>query len=207
MALICKKCGYRTEDNGTTNCPRCGAPMETELDPVAVPNTPGIKPYLAPIVLIVLVLAALIYLMSRPKGSSLFENMPKAPSPLLTAAQGDADAAESGGMTEPEEGSSSGVSTDPSGNEILTDYNLPGLDVQPEYVLAESARTSWTVSTQNDNLNMRSGPDTNYTIVGKLSEGTQVVGWGYSSNGPSNWIVVEYNGQYGWACTDYMKQN
>lgn len=225
MALTCKNCGYRTQDDSITNCPRCGRPMGSESEPeeaparAAGPAFSGIRPYIAPLILIVLVLAALVFLLSQPKGSSLFENIPTPPA-SVTADQGEADAAESGDAvaesgdgaesgdtTEPEAESTSGVATDPSGNEILTDTTLPGLDVQPEYVLADSARHLWTVTTKNDALNMRSGPDTSYTVLGKLSKGTQVVGCGYSSNGPSNWIVVEYNGQYGWACTDYMTQN
>lgn len=210
MALVCKKCGYRTENESLKNCPQCDGLMESEskLLPrasVQAPVTSGIQPYIVPLLLIVLVLAALIYLLSQPKGSSLFKNMPKAPiQSMMTVLE---DAGESSNTAEVETDSASSVATDPSGNEILTDYELPGLEIQPEYVLAESARTSWTVSTQNDSLNMRSGPNTGYAVVGKLSKGTRVIGWGYSSNGPSNWIVVEYNAQYGWVCTDYLTQN
>ena len=98
------------------------------------------------------------------------------------------------------------VSEDPYGNEILIDFEIANVAAQPEYVLAESARSLWTVSTGETGLNLRSGPGTEYAIIGFLEEGANVTAWGYDDLGGQNWIVVEYNGQYGWGCTDYMTQ-
>lgn len=206
MAKKCSLCGYFTQNDTQTECPYCGAALGPEGADTAkrakgrhrgVGFSFSLRQSIVPLCLIVVMLAVLMYMLLKPeqvreKVQTVEQN---AASLATQALDGEAEPTQ-----EP-------VATDPSGNEVLPDTQLPGLVQQPEYVLAESARNSWTVSTKSDNLNMRAGPGTEYDIVGKLPSGTQVTGCGYSSNGPSNWIVVEYQGTYGWACTDYLQNN
>lgn len=214
MAKVCETCGYQTKDDEKEKCPFCGAPLQPGGEAVeetvvvsARTRKPGVelKPLFVPLVLIAVVGAALLYILMAPEqvGKQIRQ----------VTSDWEAQAAEAQtymknlkeqGKAEAEEET---TATDPSGNEILTDFEVPGVSVQPEYVLADSARTTWTVVTSDENLNLRAGPGTEYDILGKLDAGVQVVGCGYSSSGPSNWIVVEVNGQYGWVCTDYLQQN
>lgn len=54
----------------------------------------------------------------------------------------------------------------------------------------------------NDYLNLRSGPSTDYTIVGTLPGATEVSVYDYSDN---NWYNIWYNGALVWASGDYLK--
>lgn len=219
MAKMCETCGYQTNDEQKETCPFCGATMRHSEESVdetvaasARSRTPGLSigPLLAPLVLIVVVGAALLYILLAP------EQVGKQMQQVTTAWEektAEADAymknlkAQAKTETDEENAEENMTETDPSGNEILTDFEVPGVSVQPEYVLADSARSLWTVVTNEGNLNLRAGPGTEYDVIGKLDTGVQVVGCGYSTTGPSNWIVVESNGQYGWVCTDYLQQN
>lgn len=219
MAKICETCGYQTNNEQKETCPFCGATLrhseESVDETVAAParrRTPrgSIGPLLTPLVLIAVVGVALLYILLAP------EQVSKQLRQVTNAWEektAEADAymknlkEQAKTETDEENAEDNTTGTDPSGNEILTDFEVPGVSVQPEYVLADSARSLWTVVTNEENLNLRAGPGTEYDIIGKLDAGVQVVGCGYSTNGPSNWIVVEINGQYGWACTDYLQQN
>lgn len=219
MAKVCEECGYQTWDDMKTTCPVCGAKLQQSTEMQEQPDTKQkrfVKPkmqvqqFMLPIILIVIMAAVLLYVLTAP--DQVREQMTAATSAVQrqideveeNLPQQEESQLQEGESSEPQE--TIEPETDPSGNEILTDFEIPGVVVQPEYVLAESARSLWTVSTVSSNLNLRAGPSTDYDVVGKLSKGTQVTAWGYSTDGPSNWIVVEYNGQYGWACTDYLQQ-
>lgn len=54
-----------------------------------------------------------------------------------------------------------------------------------------------------DNVVLRAGPGTEYDRVGTLPPDTTVKALGRQES-ISNWTLVCYQGQFGWACTDYM---
>ena len=54
------------------------------------------------------------------------------------------------------------------------------------------------------NLNMRQGPSTNYISIGTIKKGSIVSPLEYSQD--KLWVKIEYNNQYVWICTTYMKK-
>lgn len=212
MARICGSCGFQTQDDQQEICPFCGATLQRSSEQVEETLSTqkrhskleiSIGPLLMPLILIAVMVSVLVYIFVQP------EQVERQIGQINTAVQEKAaqmEIAQQEGQGQ-QEAEEEAVATDPSGNEIITDFQIPGVSVQPEYVLAESAHTTWTVATSGGKLNLRAGPGTEYDILSQVDEGVQVVGCGYSTTGPSNWIVVEINGQYGWACADYLKQN
>ena len=76
-----------------------------------------------------------------------------------------------------------------------------GLSVQPTTYYNEGEQPSYTVTPDN-NLNMRAGPGTDYDIVSKLPAGTGILALGTNEDG--SWIVVNYDGKYGWIKTEFV---
>lgn len=214
MTKVCSTCGYTTQNGNEAVCPYCGGEMKMEkalarrLPRAAAPGGFHIplRQIWLPVCLIAVLAALLLYAVFAPdKAREQMAGMANAVQQTMRQVQPAAEEGSGPDATQEEEPEQ--TATDPAGNEILPDTQLPGLSVQPEYVLAESARSIWTVATQSNNLNLRAGPGTDYDIVGKMPTGTQVLACGYSTGGPSNWIVVDYQGTYGWACTDYLQSN
>ena len=93
-------------------------------------------------------------------------------------------------------------------------YTIPGvtkpdpLDDLPEDITAPDTRTfSYArVITEGDRLNLRAGPGTEYEIVGKIPEYTSLRIYGYSDAAPA-WVLVQYQGQCGWANLDYLERS
>jgi len=48
---------------------------------------------------------------------------------------------------------------------------------------------------------MRRGPDSNYSAVRMIPNGTKVEVYAYKGT----WALVNYNGVYGWSSTSYLK--
>lgn len=212
MKKTCSVCGYTAQDFSENVCPYCGGKMETAKQGTDKPVSGGkfrvpIQQIWLPLCLIAALALLLVYVLLEPnKVRSQMTEVTNSVQQAMDEFQPTENQEETT-ETEQSEEETEQLTTDPSGNEILPDTQLPNISVQPEYVLAESARNEWTVITKSDNLNMRSGPGTEYDVVGKMPSGAQVTACGYSSNGPGNWIVVEYQGTYGWACTDYLQSN
>lgn len=76
-----------------------------------------------------------------------------------------------------------------------------GLSVQPTTYYNEGEQPSYTVTPDN-NLNMRGGPSTDYDVLGKVPAGTGVTALGANEDG--SWVVVNYNGVYGWLKAEYL---
>ena len=76
-----------------------------------------------------------------------------------------------------------------------------GLSVQPTTIYNEGEQPSYTVTPDN-NLNMRSGPSTDYDLLAKIPASTGVTALG--ANEDSSWVVVNYNGQYGWLKAEFL---
>lgn len=58
-------------------------------------------------------------------------------------------------------------------------------------------------TTADGNLTLRAGPGTDYDKVGTIPPSSTLDCLG-RSDAADNWILVCYEGQFGWACTDYM---
>ena len=80
---------------------------------------------------------------------------------------------------------------------------LPGLAVQPDIRLNADQWVTLLVDTDNSNLNMRTGPGTEYDLVGQAPHDGKVMQVGMSST-VSGWTLVYYDGLYGWVSTDYV---
>ena len=76
-----------------------------------------------------------------------------------------------------------------------------GLSVQPTTIYNEGEQPSYTVTPDN-NLNMRSGPSTDYDLLAKIPASTGVTALGANEDG--SWVVVNYNGQYGWLKAEFL---
>lgn len=76
-----------------------------------------------------------------------------------------------------------------------------GLSVQPTTYYNEGEQPAYTVTPDN-NLNMRAGPSTDYDVLGKVPAGTGVTALGTNEDG--SWVVVNYDGKYGWLKTEYL---
>ena len=86
---------------------------------------------------------------------------------------------------------------------IYVDELFFGLSVQPEYVLADDYREYCIVNTKNDNLNIRSGPGTDYDVVGKAPKDSLllIVGYTYAID---DWLLIDYDGTVGWVSSEYL---
>lgn len=76
-----------------------------------------------------------------------------------------------------------------------------GLSVQPAVFYNEGEQPSYTVTPDN-NLNMRAGPGTDYDKVSKVPASTVVTALGANEDG--SWIVVNYDGKYGWLKAEFL---
>ena len=68
----------------------------------------------------------------------------------------------------------------------------------------EGGQPTFTVAAA-DGLRMRSGPGTDYGRVATVPTGTQVTALGV--DGTDGWILVQYNGAYGWLTKQYLTAN
>ena len=57
-------------------------------------------------------------------------------------------------------------------------------------------------ATDGNNLNMRGGPGTDYDKIGQVPASTGVTALGTNEDG--SWVVVNYNGTYGWLKTEFL---
>ena len=78
-----------------------------------------------------------------------------------------------------------------------------GLSVQPEYVFDGYDPTYCIVNTNNDNLNIRSGPSTDYEIIGKAPKDAIVTIMGYM-DAIDDWLLIDYDGTVGWVSSEYL---
>ena len=83
----------------------------------------------------------------------------------------------------------------------LTD--IPDTIVAPDSVFGDESEQTRYRTTTEGNLMLRAGPGTAYEKIGSLPPGTTVACLG-RSEAAENWILVCYEGQFGWACTDHM---
>lgn len=82
-----------------------------------------------------------------------------------------------------------------------TPVNFDGLSEQPTTVYAEGEQPNFTV-TPDSNMNLRAGPGTDFDKVAQIPAGTAVTALG--SNADDTWVVVQYEGKYGWLAKEYL---
>jgi len=77
-------------------------------------------------------------------------------------------------------------------------------DTESETVTVD--RWIYKVNTVSSKLNMRSGPGTNYTILGAYNKGTEVVGLDRSDHWTGDWLLVSVlnGGAVGWMSLQYL---
>lgn len=93
--------------------------------------------------------------------------------------------------------------TPPPAAPVTPPPEQPGLEVQPDEGTDPSEAIVLRVTTQSSRLNMRSGPGTEYEVVGQADHGALVTKIG-SLSGDQGWIGIECNGVFGWVSAQYL---
>lgn len=81
---------------------------------------------------------------------------------------------------------------------------FPDVAQQPDVVYPEGGQPTFTVSAA-DGLRMRSGPGTDFDRLGAVPTGTQLTALG--TDAADSWILVQYNGTYGWLTKQFLTAN
>ena len=76
-----------------------------------------------------------------------------------------------------------------------------GLSVQPTTYYNEGEQPSYTTP-GDSGMNLRAGPGTDYGKVTSVPAGTGVTALGTNEDG--SWVVVNYDGKYGWLKTEFL---
>lgn len=116
---------------------------------------------------------------------------------------GSSSEASTDGESQPAEGSESSEEAQPTPEPTPepTPVNFEGLAEQPTTVYNEGAQPNYTV-TPDSNMNLRAGPGTDFDKVTQIPAGTSVTALG--TNADETWIMVQYEGQYGWLAKEYL---
>ena len=76
-----------------------------------------------------------------------------------------------------------------------------GLSVQPTTYYNEGEQPSYTTP-GDSGMNLRAGPGTDYDKVPSVPAGPGVTALGTNEDG--SWVVVNYDGKYGWLKTEFL---
>lgn len=80
-------------------------------------------------------------------------------------------------------------------------------EVDPAKSFKTSLAGTYKVNTKSDPLMLRAGAGTGKTIVAKMPKGSKVRNYGYyTTKLGTKWLLVEYNGQTGFASSKYLKK-
>lgn len=82
-----------------------------------------------------------------------------------------------------------------------TPASFDGLSEQPTTIYNEGEQPTYTV-TPDSNMNLRAGPGTDFDKVAQVPASTTVTALGANADG--TWVVVQYEGQYGWLAKEYL---
>ena len=131
---------------------------------------------------------------SEPASTS--DSVSEAPSEGTDAAPAEGDA-----TVEGDSAAESVADPTPEPTPEPTPVNFDGLSEQPSTVYAEGEQPNYTV-TPDSNMNLRAGPGTDFDKVAQIPAGTAVTALG--ANADETWVVVQYEGQYGWLAKEYL---
>ena len=79
---------------------------------------------------------------------------------------------------------------------------LATLAEQPATLFEEGQQPNYKTPA-DANMNLRAGPGTDFDKVAQIPMGTAVTALG--SNADGSWVVVQYNGKYGWLAKQYLE--
>lgn len=141
-------------------------------------------------------------------GSSEPASDPSSTSESMDASSSDSAAEGADSLSEsevPDEGgepaSESVAEPTPEPTPEATPASFDGLSEQPATVYNEGEQPTFTV-TPDSNMNLRAGPGTDFDRVAQIPAGTTVTALG--TNADETWVVVQYEGQYGWLAKEYL---
>ena len=80
------------------------------------------------------------------------------------------------------------------------DTNVTAPDTRP----ARTDKVFYTVHADGERLNLRTGPGTQYDVIGKIPDTVRLQVYGMLSTAPG-WVLVQYYQQYGWVSTEYLQ--
>lgn len=125
------------------------------------------------------------------------------PASTSESVDGSSSEATTDGESQPAEGSESSEEAQPTPEPTPepTPVNFEGLAEQPTTVYNEGEQPNYTV-TPDSNMNLRAGPGTDFDKVTQIPAGTSVTALG--TNADETWIMVQYEGQYGWLAKEYL---
>lgn len=117
-----------------------------------------------------------------------------------SVSQPDASSAES--ISE-DNASSDTTPEDPASSDagIVASTEFDGLAEQPAVVYSADQQSGYTTP-DDANMNLRTGPGTTFDKVTQVPAGTAVTALGANADG--SWVVVLYNGSYGWLAKEYL---
>ena len=166
---------------------------------------------LCALVLIATIVFCFLLLTGTFDGSSSGTSEPASTSESVPASDSteSTDSSEPSSESEPADvaDSGDGASSDPASESTAEPTPTPepatfdGLSEQPATVYAEGEQPTYTV-TPDSNMNMRAGPGTDFDRVAQVPAGTTVTALG--CNADDTWVVVEYEGTYGWLTKEFL---
>lgn len=163
-----------------------------------------IRLLLCAIVLIATIVFSFLLLTGTFDGSTDSTSTPESSS-VSDGEPASEDAVAEDGTTAEGEGSSDAAEATPEPTPKPTPeptpVNFDGLSEQPATVYAEGEQPNFTV-TPDSNMNLRAGPGTDFDKVAQIPAGTAVTALG--TNADETWVVVQYEGQYGWLAKEYL---
>lgn len=156
------------------------------------------------VVLIATIVFSFLLLTGTFDGSSDSASGSDGSSVTTSEPTGEDAVAEDGAATEGDGSSDAAEATPeptPESTPEPTPVNFDGLSEQPATVYAEGEQPNFTV-TPDSNMNLRAGPGTDFDKVAQIPAGTAVTALG--ANADETWVVVQYEGQYGWLAKEYL---
>lgn len=152
----------------------------------------------------VVLIATIVFCVFLLNGTFDGDSQPSStPASTSESVDGTSSEASTDGESQPAEGSESTeeVQPTPEPTPEPTPVNFEGLAEQPTTVYNEGEQPNYTV-TPDSNMNLRAGPGTDFDKVTQIPAGTAVTALG--TNADETWIMVQYEGQYGWLAKEYL---
>ncbi|MBQ5995433.1 MAG: SH3 domain-containing protein [Clostridia bacterium] len=192
--MFCKNCGKEVPE-GSSFCPECGANCVQNANsaPAAEKKSKGLVIALVLIsVLLIAAVAVLVLVIHRGN------------TPAASPAQTTEKATEATTEAPTEATTAAPVTEAPTQPPSPT--TMPVADTEPNvrFGTHEGAPVdtdfNMVVVTKGANLNIRSGPGNNYTVLGSIPNYTDI----YVEEYYYDWSLIQYNGIRGWVSSQYL---